>query len=217
MAKLLVPIGEKILTETTKKTSASAAKKTNGKSTKAKTTTAQPDQAILEKVAQVRNQVRESFGKVVMAMMILPRYRHFSLSDLNHMVLEPLIRDRIAIAYPPKDDKNPLADMAGMAIWASVSAEVDVKIREQIKAGVFPVRLNADDWASGDINWLLDVIAPDQKMTASVIASFKQVVKDGDLRLHPVVTKLVDKDVLEKMGAKQIAASDMPTEGQMTN
>ncbi len=79
------------------------------------------------------------------------------------------------------------------------------------------MRLNADDWASGDINWLLDVIAPDQKMAASVIASFKQVVKDGDLRLHPVVTKLVDKDVLEKMGAKQIVASDMPTEGQMTN
>jgi cytolysin-activating lysine-acyltransferase len=88
---------------------------------------------------------------------------------------------------------------------------------EQIKSGAFPVRLNADDWASGDINWLLDVIAPDQKMTASVIAGFKQVVKDGDLRLHPIVTKLVDKDVLEKMGAKQIAASDMPTEGQMTN
>jgi len=49
---------------------------------------------------------------------------------------------------------------------------------------------------------LPDVIAPDQKITASVIANFKQVVKDGDLRLHPIVTKLVDKDVLEKMGAK---------------
>lgn len=59
---------------------------------------------------------------------------------------EPLIRDRIAIAYPPKDDDKPLSDMAGMAIWASVSEGVDAKIREQIKAGVFPVRLNADDW-----------------------------------------------------------------------
>ena len=85
--------------------------------------------------------------------------------------------------------------------------------REQIKAGVFPVRLNADDWASGEINWLLDVIAPDQKTTASVIAGFKQVVKDGDLRLHSIVTKLVDKDVLEKMGAKQIGSTDLLTEG----
>jgi|GEM_PF-6213346 len=73
-----------------------------------------------------------------MAMMVLPRYRHHTLADLNHMILEPLIRDRIAIAYPPKDDKNPLADMSGMAIWASVSQEVDAKIREQIKAGFFP-------------------------------------------------------------------------------
>jgi hypothetical protein len=36
-----------------------------------------------------------------------------------------------------------------------------------------------------------------------VIASFKQVVKDGDLRLHPIVTKLVDEETLKKMGAKR--------------
>ena len=56
---------------------------------------------------------------------------------------------------------------------------------------------------SGDINWLLDVIAPDQKTTANVIANFKQVVTDGDLRLHPIVTRLVNAETLEKMGAKQ--------------
>ena len=59
---------------------------------------------------------------------------------------------------------------------------------------------------------LPDVIAPDQKITASVIANFKQVVKDGDLRLHPLVTKLVDKDVLEKMGAKQIGMQEAKPE-----
>lgn len=53
-----------------------------------------------------------------------------------------------------------------------------------------------------EINWLLDVISPDQKATTSVIASFKKVVKDGELRLHPIITRLVDKDTLEKMGAK---------------
>ncbi|MEM9715922.1 MAG: hypothetical protein AAF826_05340 [Pseudomonadota bacterium] len=96
---------------------------------------------------------------------------------------------------------------------------------------------NADDWTSGSNNWLLDVIAPNAKATASVIANLKQVVNptlgrsdgmsrsasrqgstapdktgnktdrpnagDGDLRIHPIVTRLVEKDVLEKMGAKQ--------------
>jgi len=79
-----------------------------------------------------------------------------------------------------------------------------IPIRDQIKGGVFPIRLKADEWQSGDINWLLDVIAPNQKTTASVIANFKQVVKDGDLRLHPIVTKLVDAETLEKMGASKV-------------
>ncbi|WP_254684115.1 hypothetical protein [Phaeobacter inhibens] len=92
-------------------------------------------------------------------------------------MLEPLIRDRIAIAYPKADAENPMADLAGMAVWAS-----------------------------GEINWLLDVIAPDQKATASVIAGFKQVAKQGDLRLHPIIGRLVDREILEKMGASQAAA-----------
>lgn len=166
------------------------------------------DSAIVEKIAQVRSHVRESFGKVVMAMMMLPRYRNQTLADLQHLVLEPLIRDRIAIAYPGKSDNAAVADVAGLAIWASVSEEVDARIREQISAGTFPVRLKAEDWTSGDINWLLDVIAPNERATASVIANFKQVVKDGSLRLHPVITRLVDAETLQKMGAEKIGAPE---------
>ena len=81
--------------------------------------------------------------------------------------------------------------------------------RYQIKGGVFPIRLKAEDWQSGDINWLLDVIAPNKKTTASVIANFKQVVKDGDLRLHPIVTRLVDAETLEKMGSQKVDQGDV--------
>lgn len=164
----------------------------------------QLDPEILKKVAQLRLQVRESFGKVVMAMMMLPRYRHQSVADLQHLVLEPLIRDRIAIAHSAKSDPE-TSDIAGLAIWASVSEEVDSQIREQVRAGVFPVRLKAEDWNSGSINWLLDVIAPDARSTAGVIANFSQVVKEGSLRLHPIVTRLVDPETLKKMGAEKMA------------
>ncbi len=167
----------------------------------------QLDPAIVEKIAAVRSQVRESFGKVTMAMMMLPRYRNQTLSDLQHLVLEPLIRDRIAIAYPGKKETNGMDDIAGVAIWASVSDEVDGRIREQIKAGTFPIRLKPEDWNSGTTNWLIDVIAPDQKTTASVIANFKQVVKEGSLRLHPIITRLVDEETLKKMGAEKIAGA----------
>lgn len=163
----------------------------------------QVDPEVAKKLAAVRSHVRESFGKVVMAMMMLPRYRNQTLGDLQHLVLEPLIRDRVAIAYPGGED--PLADVAGMALWASVSEEVDAKIRDQIGAGTFPLRLKAEDWTSGDINWLIDVIAPDKKTTASVIANFKQVVKTGNLRLHPLITRLIDEETLKKMGAEKLS------------
>jgi cytolysin-activating lysine-acyltransferase len=92
-----------------------------------------------------------------------------------------------------------LTGIAGFAIWASVSQEVDAKIREQIKTGTFPIRLKPEDWQSGDINWLLDVIAPDRKATGQVIANFRQVVKEGDLRIHPLVAGLVDAEMRGKM------------------
>jgi cytolysin-activating lysine-acyltransferase len=170
----------------------------------------QLDPEIVKKIAAVRSHVRESFGKVVMAMMMLPRYRHQSLADLQHLVLEPLIRDRIAIAYPGNAADEQLADITGVAIWANVSEEVDASIREQIKAGTFPLKLKAEDWTSGNINWLIDVIAPNQRATTSVIANFKQVVKDGSLRLHPIITRLVDPETLEKMGAERMTAAAVP-------
>ena len=180
-----------------------AKNKKGSEQTPAQTETgAQPqlDPEIAAKIAGLRSHVRESFGKVVMSMMMLPRYRHQTLGDLQHLVLEPLIRDRIAIAQRAGEGVQ-AQDIAGVAIWASVSDEADARLREQIKGGVWPLRLKAEDWNSGDNNWLLDVIAPDQRSTASVIANFRQVVKQGSLKLHPLITRLVDSETLEKMGA----------------
>lgn len=146
------------------------------------------DPEILGKIKQMRARLYETMGKVTLAMMAVPRYRHLPIAELQQIVLEPLMRDRIAIAAPAKEEGPELQALAGVAIWASVSEAVDAKIREQIRAQAFPVRLKADEWASGDINWLLDVIAPNQKLATAVIANFKQVIKEGDLRIHPLVS-----------------------------
>ena len=55
------------------------------------------------------------------------------------------------------------------------------------------------EWNSGPVNWLLHVIAQDRKSTSKVIAYFRQVVKEGDLRIHPIVAGLVDGDMRGKM------------------
>lgn len=172
---------------------------------------------LIHKISELRSKVNETFGQVALAMMAIPRYRHQSVGDLNHILLEPLIRDRVAIASAEKSGDPTKAPLAGVAIWASVSDEVEAKIREQIKAGVFPIRLKGDEWTSGTHNWLLDIIAPNQQLTTSVIANFGQVVKssngkdgedgeanNGDIKIHPLITRLVDPEVLKKMGASQM-------------
>ena len=138
-----------------------AKKKAAGKAENGAAPEGTVDPEILKKMAVLRSQVRKKLGEIVMAMMGLPRYRHQTLSDLQHLVLDPLVRDRVAIAYPSDTEAGPMTDIAGLAIWASVSEEVDAKLRNQIKGGAWPVHLKADEWNSGEINWLIDVIAPD--------------------------------------------------------
>lgn len=173
-------------------------------------TTAPMDPELARKIAGLRAALRENFGKAVMALMMVPRYRSQMLGDLQHIVLDPMLQDRLAIAYPGTADEAVGQDMAGFAIWASVSEEADARIREQIKQGVFPIRLKTSDWNSGKINWLLDVIAPDSTTIATVIANFRQVAKEGELRLHPLITRLIDPEVLEKMGARKTSTVAAP-------
>ena len=133
--------------------------------------------------------------------MDLPRYRHQTLADLMHVVLDPLMRDRVAIAYShPKDaPAGSEPNVAGIAIWASVSDAVDAKITEQVKAGAFPVRLSNEDWVSGETVWLLDVIASDRKQATAVLGNFKQLSGERPVKVHPIVARSVKVGVLEKM------------------
>lgn len=184
-----------------------AKKPKNGKTKPSDQTSTPPsgqlDPEVAKKIADLRASLRESFGKIVMTLMMVPRYRSQMLTDLQHLVLEPMLKDRVALAYRTKAKDDPAADMTGFAFWASVSEEVDARIREQISNGVFPVRLKPEDWNSGEINWLLDVVAPDQETIAMVIGNFRKVVKEGELRLHPLISRLVDAETLEKMGARK--------------
>src|SRR5882724_2919112 len=111
-----------------------------------------------------------------------------------------MMRDRLAIAHRTVEGKpQGEEDVAGIAIWASVSDSVDAKITEQVKAGVFPVRLANEDWEIGDTVWLLDVIAGDRKAATAVLANFRQLSGQRAVKIHPLVARMIDPDVLEKL------------------
>lgn len=159
-----------------------------------------PSPELMAKIVEMRSKIQLSVGQLVIAIMDLPRYKHISLADLTQTVIQPLLRNRIAIAHKSSaGGKVDEETIAGIAIWASVSDAVDLKIAEQIKAGVFPVRLAAEEWASGDHHWLLDVIAGDRAQATSVLANFRQIAGDKQIKIHPLVGRLIDPQVLEKL------------------
>lgn len=153
------------------------------------------------KLAEIRGRIEASVGQAVLLMMELPRYRHQALGDLNRLIVEPLLRDRIAIAYAKAGGDQPQSNRGpvGLTFWASVNDEVDTKIRDQVKAGVFPLRLDADDWNSGEKLWLLDIVAPTKRAASAVLVNFRNIAEGRQVQLHPVVVGSVDGDLLNKL------------------
>jgi cytolysin-activating lysine-acyltransferase len=156
--------------------------------------------------SELRTKLNSAVGQVVIALAQVPRYRHQSLADLQNVVLEPLMRDRIAIATSV--DAGATAGtggaLVGIAFWATVSDEVDAKIREQIEGGGFPIRLKSEEWVSGPNSWLLDIVAPSQQHASAMLSTFMQmeIVKNGgEVRIHPVVTGQLDSELLKKLSA----------------
>jgi cytolysin-activating lysine-acyltransferase len=160
---------------------------------------------LMAQIGEIRSKIQISIGQTVLAIMDLPRYKHMTVGDLSHLIINPLLRNRVAIAHKSVMEngvaKVDEETIAGIAIWATVSAAVDSKIGEQIKAGVFPIRMAPEEWTSGDLPWLLDVIAADRQQATAVLANFRQLAGDKPVKIHPMVGRLIDPAVLEKLRA----------------
>jgi cytolysin-activating lysine-acyltransferase len=197
--------------------------------------TALADPKVRAQIAETGKRIPSTLGQVVLPMAALPRYQVLSLIDLKAiapnldqnapLIRAPLEQASLIVATHKKDDDAPpfdaskmeigaLDNVAGIAIWASVSTEVDARIRDQVKARVFPVKLKPEDWTSGSTDGgdhaplvqvgLLDVIAPSStnkspKLASMVLASFSRLVKSGELNVHPVAARQVDADMLRKL------------------
>jgi cytolysin-activating lysine-acyltransferase len=148
------------------------------------------DLADLVELNQTRALLHRTYGQVILALASIPHYKNVPVSALEALILAPLMQDRLIIAKSP-ENSNPGEDdgLMGIVIWATVSEAVDAKIREQIKVKRFPVMLERDDWQSGPIHWLLDVIAPNEAATQKVIAGLGNLIKAPQLHVHPAVQR----------------------------
>src|SRR5262247_4007223 len=105
-----------------------------------------------------------AFAQIVSILMHSPRYRHYTLGDLEWLVLPPLLTGQCSVAEAKSKDNGASVPVA-VALWASVSAEVDSRLSENLTT---PIRLRPDEWRSGDILWLIDAVG-DRRVVSGLL------------------------------------------------
>jgi hemolysin-activating ACP:hemolysin acyltransferase len=95
-----------------------------------------------------------AFAQIVSVLMRSSHYKHYTLADLEWFVFPPLLTGQFSIVEASAQPDGPKLPVA-VALWASVSPDVDRRLSENLTA---PVRLRPDEWQSGDILWLVDAV-----------------------------------------------------------
>ena len=117
-----------------------------------------------------------TFSRVVSVLMRSPHYKHYTLADLEWLVVPPLLAGQCAVMEATINGRQvPVA----VALWASVSEDVDKRLSENLTA---PVKLRPDEWQSGDVLWLIDAV--------------------GDVKAVPLLMKQVQETAFKGREAK---------------
>jgi cytolysin-activating lysine-acyltransferase len=82
-----------------------------------------------------------------------PQHRERPLADLEWLVLPAVLCGQCRVAQA---QQSGIAVPVGVALWASVTSAVDQRLSD-LSAPL--LRLQPDEWRSGDIPWLVELIA----------------------------------------------------------
>ncbi len=145
-----------------------------------------------------------AFGEIVALFMRSPGHKHYSLSDLEWMVLPAVMSNQFAFANAKAKNNASLSVPVGVALWARVSEEVDAEISSNLDR---PLRLRPDQWSSGDINWLVDVIAGPEVGRALVDQLSRTAFAGKEFKMR-VADKEGNRTVRTMQGADPDAAAE---------
>ena len=97
-------------------------------------------------------QVDVTLGQIVTILMRSTQHRERPLADLEWLVLPAILSGQCRVAQAHQSGN---AVPVGVALWASVSTAVDQRLSDLS----VPWRLQPDEWRSGDIPWLVELVA----------------------------------------------------------
>ena len=111
-----------------------------------------PEEAQRRAVIVVRQSV--AFAQMVTMLMRSGRHRQLAISDLEWLIVPPLMLGQFAVAEAKAQADGPSTPVA-MVLWATVSPEVDQRLSADLAN---PIRLRPEEWRCGETLWLIDAV-----------------------------------------------------------
>lgn len=125
----------------------------------------------------------QSFSQVVAVLMRDTNFRNMRLADLEWLVIPPVMAGQFRIAHAPPPGQPQPKEAAftvpiAVALWARVSPQLDKSLSENLDK---PVWIKPNQWASGDILWLM-ALAGDRR----ALPQFVKLLQQNDFKGKPV-------------------------------
>jgi cytolysin-activating lysine-acyltransferase len=122
----------------------------------------------------------QSFSQIIAVLMRDQNFKNMRIADLEWLVLPPVMAGQFRLAHmpaPPRPGEKPKSDEksgvlvpVAVALWARVSPQIDKGLSENLDK---PVRLRTNQWASGNIIWLM-AVAGDRRAIPKFLEQLKE-------------------------------------------
>ena len=162
-------------------------------STTASATTPAPSSSIKQLAAM---RLAASLGQIVGLMMRTPQHRQEFLGDLDWLVVPALVSNQFVV-HEALDPRSGIKLPVAAVLWARVSEEVDARLTASIRNRP---KLKPDEWTSGSIPWLIEVVGDQKTVRTLVKALVEKRFKETGLKTYargadgkPTVTVLQAK------------------------
>jgi len=108
------------------------------------------------------------------------QHKHLALTDLEWLLVPPLTAGQFAVANMQSKEGGPSVP-AAVVLWASVSPEVDQRLSANLSA---PIRLQPDEWKSGDILWLIEAVGDGRLLSNFLMNLQEKAFRDREVRVR---------------------------------
>ena len=152
-------------------------------------------QAEIQQRTQLSRRLTASLGEIVSVLIRSPGHKFNTLADLEWMVIPAIATGQFRVAEAVHKDTGNAAPVA-VVMWASVSAEVDKRLTENVGQ---PLRLKPDEWRSGSNVWLIEAIGEPR-----AVMGLLQRLKQNELKEQTVRMRIKDKDGKVSVGRLEL-------------